>query len=499
MDEVHEVRNRQGADIVVLIRGTVGLTSGAAPIMSEVSTNFASSAFAWSSASSRTFAHELGHLMGLRHDRYVECNGSSCSAAAFPYAYGYIHCDETSYIDRWRTIMAYPDRCTVWRTPQRFSNPDHTYRGDRLGIAGLAPSGLVDGPADTVRAMNRTRAYVSAFRQAPDITVSFGAAQYTATEGGSGAAVTVELSAAPTRPIDVPITAMIGIGTTEYDYSGVPDFVRFGGNNTAQTFTVTAVNDAVDEDNETLPLTLGQSPARGVTLGSHTQTTVNLADNDTVTSAPSVLTVDLTSTPRPVGSYAIGDDIEVSVRFNKYVSVTGDPQIALTVGDDPKQATYRSTAGEVVRFVYTVAEDDTDENGVSIAANGVTLNGGMIRDGDDRDASVTHGAVANHADHPVDGVRPTLESVEVNLTELILTFDKALDSSSIPPTSAFRVTVDGSARSVTGVAVRGSAVTLTLSSSIAYGEDGARVNYTPGTPQLLDSVGNRRQPSRTRR
>ena len=494
MDEVHEVRNREGADIVMLIRGTRELDSGGAVqrVMVAVSTNFASSAFAWSNAESRSFAHELGHLMGLHHDRYEACTGSSCSGAAFPYAYGYIHCDETFYSDRWRTIMAYPDECTSFRTPALFSNPERAYRGDPLGEAGLAPStSRTEGPADAVRALNRTRAYVSEFRQAPDITVSFGNASYTATEGDSGAVVTVELSEAPTRPIEVPVTAMPGTGATDYDYSGVPSVVRFGGNDTAQTFTVTAVNDSADEDNETLLLTLGQPPARNVTLGSPSQTTVNLADNDPpATGAPSVLTVELTSETGPEGSYAIGDDLEGSVRFNKYVSITGEPQLALTVGSDPKQATYRSTAGEVVRFVYTVAEDDSDENGVSIAANSLTLNGGMIRDGDDQDASLTHSAVASDADHPVDGVRPTLETAEANLTELILTFDKALDSTSIPPTSAFGVTVDGSLRSVTDVAVRDRAVTLTLSGSIAYNEDGAKVNYTPGTPTLQDTIGN---------
>ena len=493
MDEVHAVRSREGADIVMLIRASDSFTiGGVARLMTIVSPSFAASAFGASTASARNFAHELGHIMGLNHDRYEACTGSRCNGAAFPYAYGYIHCDETSYTDRWRTIMAYADKCTSFRTAALFSNPERTYRGDPLGEAGLAPStSRTEGPADAVRALNRTRAYVSEFRQAPNITVSFGTGSYTATEGGSGAVVTVELSEAPTRPIEVPLMGMPGTGATAYDYSGVPSFVRFGTNDTAQTFTVTAVNDAADEDNETLLLTLGQPPARNVTLGSPSQTTVNLVDNDPpATGAPSLLTVELTSETGPEGSYAIGDDLEASVRFNKYVSVTGEPRLALTVGSDPKQATYRSTSGEVVRFVYTVAEDDVDENGVSIAANSLTLNGGMIRDGDDQDASLTHSAVASDADHPVDGVRPTLETAEAHLTELILTFDKALESTSIPPTSAFGVTVDGSPRSVTDVAVRDRVVTLTLSGSIPYNEDGVKVNYTPGTPTLQDTIGN---------
>ena len=85
--------------------------------------------------------------------------------------------------------MAYPNQCSSYRTPHLFSNPAQTYRGDPLGIAGLAPSTAVDGPSDAVPALNRTRGYVANFRQAPDITVSFGAGSYTAPEGGSATAL----------------------------------------------------------------------------------------------------------------------------------------------------------------------------------------------------------------------------------------------------------------------------------------------------------------------
>ncbi len=487
MDEVHGVRDREAADIVMLIRRFRTGDSGGRAFLLTASSR-PDWAFAVASAFSRAFAHELGHVMGLHHDRYVACDGSQCSGAAFPYAYGYIHCDEMAPTNRWRTIMAYSDRCQVLYTLQNFSDPDATFRGGPLGTAGLAPSGLVDGPADAVRALNRTRAWVSDYRQAPDIAVSFSVASYTATEGGSDAVITVELSGAPTRPIEVPLTAMSSTGATDFDYFGVPSFVRFDGDRTEESFVVYAVDDAADDDNETLLLTLGQPPARSVTLASPSQTTVNLADNDTVAGAPSVLWAELTSGS---GRHAIGDVFEATVRFNKSVSVTGTPQLALTVGSETKQATYRSTAGEVVRFAYTVAEGDVDEDGVSIAANSLTLNGGTIRDGDDQDASLAHSASpARWFYDPVDGVRPTLDSADADLTELILTFDEALDSQSVPPPSAFRVTVQGSRRSVTDVAVNGSSVTLTLDRSIPAGGAGAEVRYSPGTPQLLDRFGN---------
>ena len=494
MPEVHTIRDRVGADIVMLIRRLTDSAAGLAKIMETVSTGFASSAFGVSTASTRTFAHELGHLMGLHHDRYVvhvACDGGNCNRdGAFPYAYGYHHCAETSFIDRWRTIMAYPNQCTTWRTPHLFSNPEQTYRGDPLGIAGLAPSTALDGPSDAVRALNRTRGYVAKFRQAPDLTVSFGAGSYTATEGGTAATVTVQLSEAPTRPIAIPLTTT-STTATAYDYTGVPASVRFSSNETEKTFTVTAVDDTADDDNESITLSFGEPLPRNVTLGSTTETTVTLTDNDTVTAAPSILSVELTSDPGSDTIYALDDEIEASVRFNKIVTVTGEPQLRLRVGTLTHEATYQDSAGEVIRFAYTVADGDSDDNGVSIDADSLLLNGGTIQDSDNQDAVRTHSAVAANANHRVDASRPVLQSAKANLTELILTYNEALDETSVPPTSAFTVRVDGVGHgSVTDVVVDGSEVTLTLSQAVAYGEDGATVSYTPGTPPLQDLLGN---------
>ena len=57
-------------------------------------------------------------------------------------------------------------------------------------------------------------------------------------------------------------------------------------------------------------------------------------------------------------------------------------------------------------FSYTVAEGDSDTDGVAIVANKLTLNGGSIKDAANNDATLSHSAMAAQATHKVDGVKP---------------------------------------------------------------------------------------------
>ena len=507
MDEVHTIRDQVAADLVLLIlSGSAGLAGGAYGILTPANAS-AANAFAWMLLGRGTlfFAHELGHLMGLAHDRYAACvltsDEDGCGPAATAYAFGYVNQRafdaDAPVAARWRTVMAYPNQCRKGgglQCPEllRFSNPDQIHPdpgGDLLGVAGSEPSTALDGPADAVRTLNRTRATVANFRTPTAVTVSFGATAYTAAEGGEAATVTVNLSPAPERPVSIPLVSVGATGATASDYTA-PGSVAFAADETVQTFTVIAVDDDADDDGETVALEFDTSllPS-GMTVGNPATSTVTLDDDDTVAGAPSVSTVALISDPGPDEIYALGDEIEATVRFDKSVTVTGVPQLDLTVGSRTRQMTHRGGGGEVLRFAYTVEDGDSDTDGVSIAADSLS---GTIRDGAD-EADLTHAAVEADAGHRVDGVRPVLQEMVVDGEFLNLTYDERLGFSvktTFHARDAFTVTNGDDPPPVVyrTYGVTGEVLRLLLSRPVIHGQE-VTVSYTPGAWSTRDAAG----------
>ena len=109
--------------------------------------------------------------------------------------------------------------------------------------------------------------------------VTFGASSYTASEGGAPATVAVELSPAPSAPVTIPLTPSRQGGATPGDYSGVPPNVTFQAGQTRRTFTVTATDDSVDDDGESVRIGFGTLPD-GFVAGARPTATVALADDD---------------------------------------------------------------------------------------------------------------------------------------------------------------------------------------------------------------------------
>ena len=170
----------------------------------------------------------------------------------------------------------------------------------------------------------------------------------------------------------------------------------------------------------------------GQDLGSHhgTLTVVQVSEDETLstgieipvmvgiidgnpnnTSAPRISRVRLTTRPVVGNTYVEAAPIEVEVRFGEPVEVTGTPRLALTVGDQTRQAdgvgsdTAQCGGYERMSFRYEVQAEDLDPDGIGIGADALTLNGGTIRSLAGTDASLDLGghAIATARGHSVDG------------------------------------------------------------------------------------------------
>lgn len=125
MDEVHTLRDEYSADVCVLIADLEGGICGRASIIGatddkafcivSINNNCATNYY--------SFGHEIGHLLGCRHNIEIDSN-----TAPFAYGHGYTNPSKT-----WRTIMTYPSACNSCPRLRYWSNPYVTYYGENMG------------------------------------------------------------------------------------------------------------------------------------------------------------------------------------------------------------------------------------------------------------------------------------------------------------------------------------------------------------------------------
>ena len=365
----------------------------------------------------------------------------------------------------------------------------------KLTVTAVNPGGVAP-PGTTTAGDSATDSTPVRVQAAVPVSVYFHQARYVATEGGRAARVTIRLDKIPRRSVSIPLQAVPAAGADAADYS-IPASVTFGFVDRVKYVTVTATDDSVDDDGESLTLSFGDSLPVAVARGSPSSVTVELADNDAPVGVR-ISGLSVTSDPGTDSVYVSGDTLEVTATFGDTVTVSGRPQLALSVGTSITELLGRAerNAGYVrgsgttkLVFAYGVVEGDDDPDGVSVASGSLDLNGGSVQDGDGTDAVLAHGGLALQPGHRVDALAPTLGEAFVDGSGLTLRYSEPLDEISVPPPTAFSVSVGGASRTVSAVGVSGQLVSVTLATAVQPGEQ-ASVGYTlPATGSIRDKVG----------
>lgn len=146
MDEVHSLRDKYFADVCVLLVNSAKNCGISYIGISENDAFCVVSTTGSCMSSNYSFVHEIGHLLGCRHDPYVDSN-----TTPFAYGHGYVYSP-----GNWRTIMAYSNACSSCIRRQYWSNPNVTYGGVPMGTVSTN---------NNVRVWNEQSEKIMGFRQ----------------------------------------------------------------------------------------------------------------------------------------------------------------------------------------------------------------------------------------------------------------------------------------------------------------------------------------------
>jgi PKD repeat protein len=226
---------------------------------------------------------------------------------------------------------------------------DHVYNAPGSYTVSLT----VSGPGGSA-----TQSY-AAYIVVSEPTVQLSVASLTVNEGDGTATLDVLLSAASSTAVTVHYTASDGTARAGSDYTATSGTLTFAPNETSQPILIPISNDAADEENETVTLTL--SNPSNATLGSPASTGLTIVDDD----AP----------PEVRFSAATGASAENSGTATLVVTLSAASGKSITVNYATSNGTatagsdYTATSGTLTfapnetskSFPVTILDDTTDE------------------------------------------------------------------------------------------------------------------------------------------
>ena len=331
----------------------------------------------------------------------------------------------------------------------------------------------------------------------------------------------IEVSVTFDRDVEVTGTPQIEITQLIGHYHFIyADYDAAASTDRVLVFRLRVTGDIDDSSNglrigaDSLQLNGGSIRNKGTTVGANRSHDQVISDLDVrtrfisdmqITSDPSVTT--------PAGFYGPGETVEFTVTFSQSVKVktdSGVPALFFRASDSGlQQAAYASgSESSSLVFAWTVPADVPGaEETIKIPTNigsgvtlltdaGLVLNSGIIQ-ALGSVANIRHGqyTTSSQADTTGPALAAGAQGATVNGTELVLTFERKagvaehLDETSVPAASDFSVLVQSAARGVSGVAMDGATVTLTLSDPVRHAQT-VTLGYTPGTDPLKDLWGN---------
>ncbi|WP_151805298.1 SwmB domain-containing protein, partial [Acinetobacter bereziniae] len=243
-----------------------------------------------------------------------------------------------------------------------------------------------------------------------------------------------------------------------------------GNGNVIGTGTITG-NNVVDDiqltrplaDGETITVTVtdvaGNPKAIDITAGDVTNPqfeSANVDNSGTQLTLTYSEALDSTNLPTPDSFVVTAGGQSVTVTG---VSINGN-NVILTLAPP-------ITTGQSVQIAYTDPTTGNDTNAIQDVA------------GNDA-ASLPATTVTNDSTVPGTDTTPPIfvsATVDNTGTQLVLTYNKDLDSANLPLINSFAVTADGQIVAVTGVSVNGSTVVLTLGTAVTAGQS-VTVGYT---------------------